>query len=729
MQQSTLHPCRHHHGRQRALGHEAGPHPRRPGTARAPRWCGASSRPRRTCGIGVLTLYAFSADNWRRPKAEVGWLMRLFREYLRVETARCVANGVRLEVIGRRDRIGPALRQAIEETQRETAGGAKLLLRIALDYSSRDAILRAAQCLQPGRPCRPGRRSAGCSPSWTTARPVPEVDLLIRTGGERRLSDFLLWEAAYAELLFVAADVAGVRSRRRCGEAVRGLREARTPLRRPARRGRGLTMTVADPAGTGAALGRGGPRPHGRRAPAARAGAARRRPWHRCAGARPRGAGAERDRGTAGLARAAWARRSRCSASRSSGGTRRRSSHSISRASRPWPRWRPPGSARSAGGGRALRTTPTGAIELGGRRRRGRSDARVLRHRLGLAAVGRPSAPGSRHRHRPGGRGARGRGLRWAPGAGRPGVRPAGGAGVGPRPRTADVACGGDRAVGVARGRPAPRACAGRPRRQCRGLGGRRKPRARRGRDGARGRGSPVPRVRGGAVPLSVRRARLVRELTGLSYAEYARRGFFELVAVAALSLPLLLVADWSLDQRDPAPRAPIPPARGPDAAAARRDARLGAAPHAAVHGRVRPHRARFYTTAFMGWLVLVFGWFVATVLRGRRERFGTGALLAGWLVLAGLNLANPDAHHRGRQSRPRGGRAAARCHLRGGAQRGRAADVRHGLAALRTNEACAAASALDQRWHTELAARRRWTIALARAPREPISCVRGPGA
>ena len=152
-------------------------------------------------GIGVLTLFAFSADNWRRPKTEVGWLMRLFREYLRVETARCVANGVRLEVIGRRDRISPVLRHAVEDAQRKTATGARLHLRIALDYSSRDAILRAAQCLRPE--AIPSRDTfARLLAIVDHGLPVPEVDLLIRTGGERRLSDFLLWEAAYAELVF-----------------------------------------------------------------------------------------------------------------------------------------------------------------------------------------------------------------------------------------------------------------------------------------------------------------------------------------------------------------------------------------------------------------------------------------------------------------------------------------------------------------------------------------------
>jgi undecaprenyl diphosphate synthase len=153
-------------------------------------------------GIGVLTLYAFSADNWRRPPTEVAVLMRLFREYLRVETGRCIENGVRLEIIGRRDRIDHRLRRRIDATERATAGGTRLHMRVALDYSSRDAILRAAQCLRPD--------TVPTRDSFTRllaivdhGSPAPELDLLIRTGGERRLSDFLLWEAAYAELLFV----------------------------------------------------------------------------------------------------------------------------------------------------------------------------------------------------------------------------------------------------------------------------------------------------------------------------------------------------------------------------------------------------------------------------------------------------------------------------------------------------------------------------------------------
>ena len=152
-------------------------------------------------GVGVLTLFAFSADNWRRPPAEVSWLMRLFREYLRVEMLRCRENGVRLEIIGRRDRLADNLRRTMEGAELATAGGERLHLRIALDYSARDAILRAAQCLRPETV--PSRESFGRLLAIVDhGTPVRELDLLIRTGGERRLSDFLLWEAAYAELFF-----------------------------------------------------------------------------------------------------------------------------------------------------------------------------------------------------------------------------------------------------------------------------------------------------------------------------------------------------------------------------------------------------------------------------------------------------------------------------------------------------------------------------------------------
>jgi undecaprenyl diphosphate synthase len=149
-------------------------------------------------GIGVLTLYAFSADNWKRPAVEVRSLMRLLRAYLRSETERCVEHGVRIEVIGRRDRLPPLVVREMVAAEGLTAHGDRLLLRLAIDYSGRDAILAAALAAPESR--REFRWSLQRAVHART--PVPDVDLLVRTGGERRLSDFLLWESAYAELVF-----------------------------------------------------------------------------------------------------------------------------------------------------------------------------------------------------------------------------------------------------------------------------------------------------------------------------------------------------------------------------------------------------------------------------------------------------------------------------------------------------------------------------------------------
>lgn len=153
-------------------------------------------------GIGTLTLYAFSADNWARPEREVRLLLRLFREHLRNEASRLAAEGVRLTVIGRRDRLPLPLLAAIDTAEATAASGARLHLRIAVDYSGREAILAAARSLV----ARPGPARESFERAVTDAGrggpPVPPVDLLIRTGGERRLSDFLLWESAYAELHF-----------------------------------------------------------------------------------------------------------------------------------------------------------------------------------------------------------------------------------------------------------------------------------------------------------------------------------------------------------------------------------------------------------------------------------------------------------------------------------------------------------------------------------------------
>jgi undecaprenyl diphosphate synthase len=141
-------------------------------------------------GISILTLYAFSADNWRRPAKEVSALMKLLGNYLVRETDRCVDNGVRVEAIGRRDRLPAALVSLLEDSERRTASGSKLRVRLALDYSSRQAILDAV------------RRDRAMTEEAFSKSLGPDVDLLIRTSGEQRLSDFLLWECAYAEMVF-----------------------------------------------------------------------------------------------------------------------------------------------------------------------------------------------------------------------------------------------------------------------------------------------------------------------------------------------------------------------------------------------------------------------------------------------------------------------------------------------------------------------------------------------
>ena len=154
-------------------------------------------------GITTLTLYAFSADNWNRPMPEVTALMRLLRSHRRGERARAVANGVAVEVIGRRDRLPVAVLREIAETEAVTAQGTTLRLRLAIDYSARDGILRAAlrAAEAPGELSRD--RFEELLALVDHGRPgVPPVDLLIRTGAEQRLSDFLLWECAYAELFF-----------------------------------------------------------------------------------------------------------------------------------------------------------------------------------------------------------------------------------------------------------------------------------------------------------------------------------------------------------------------------------------------------------------------------------------------------------------------------------------------------------------------------------------------
>jgi undecaprenyl diphosphate synthase len=149
-------------------------------------------------GVGTLTLYAFSCDNWRRPPAEVTALMGLLRLYLDAETARLARSGTRLTVIGRRDRLPDGLAAGIARAETATAGGKTLHLRVAIDYSARDAILHAA-----AQAAGLGALTRDRFARLVTGEPeIRDVDLVVRTAGEQRLSDFLLWESAYAELYF-----------------------------------------------------------------------------------------------------------------------------------------------------------------------------------------------------------------------------------------------------------------------------------------------------------------------------------------------------------------------------------------------------------------------------------------------------------------------------------------------------------------------------------------------
>jgi undecaprenyl diphosphate synthase len=147
-------------------------------------------------GVGTLTVYAFSGDNWRRPKSEISALMALLRHYLASEAGRLAERGVRLTMIGRRDRLPDNLAPLIGRAEAATRDGQALHLRIAFDYSARDAIVEAAST---------ARLPAALSREFISLHlngSSPDVDLMIRTGGEQRLSDFLLWELAYAELFF-----------------------------------------------------------------------------------------------------------------------------------------------------------------------------------------------------------------------------------------------------------------------------------------------------------------------------------------------------------------------------------------------------------------------------------------------------------------------------------------------------------------------------------------------
>jgi undecaprenyl diphosphate synthase len=174
-------------GLPRTSGHRAGVEAMRRITQAAPE-----------LGITTLTLFAFSTYNWRRAPEEVAGLMRLLGDYLRAETRTLVESGARMSLIGRRDRLAWSQRESLARIETATANGERLHIRLAVDYSAREAIEQAAAGWTGG-PETFARRVAQAAPGDAEAG---DVDLLIRTGGDQRLSDFLLWECAFAELWF-----------------------------------------------------------------------------------------------------------------------------------------------------------------------------------------------------------------------------------------------------------------------------------------------------------------------------------------------------------------------------------------------------------------------------------------------------------------------------------------------------------------------------------------------
>ena len=159
-------------------------------------------------GVRYLTLFSFSSENWKRPLAEIDDLMGLLRRYLRSEIAEMHKNGVRLRVIGERRHLGKDIVDLIEHCERQTADNSTLDLILALSYGGRAELTAAVR--QVGRKIESGELAAGqidedCVASYLDTTGVPDPDLLIRTGGEQRISNFLLWQLAYSEFVFLDA--------------------------------------------------------------------------------------------------------------------------------------------------------------------------------------------------------------------------------------------------------------------------------------------------------------------------------------------------------------------------------------------------------------------------------------------------------------------------------------------------------------------------------------------
>jgi undecaprenyl diphosphate synthase len=154
-------------------------------------------------GVGVLTLFAFSQENWQRPVLEIEALMRLLEEYIARELDNLRERGVSVRILGDVDRLAPSARRAVDRVVKETAGGDRLALNLCISYSSRAEIARAARLLAEDAAARrldPADIDEDAVSQRLYTAPWPDPDLLIRTSGEMRVSNFLLWQLAYAEL-------------------------------------------------------------------------------------------------------------------------------------------------------------------------------------------------------------------------------------------------------------------------------------------------------------------------------------------------------------------------------------------------------------------------------------------------------------------------------------------------------------------------------------------------
>ena len=164
------------------------------------------TRAARQIGLEALTLYAFSSQNWARPAEEVGALMQLLREYLLGERDEIMDNDIRLDAIGDVERLPPMVREPLDKLRAESAGNASMTLTLALSYGGRESIARAVRALArdvASGALDPERVDVDAVNSYLPTHALPPLDLLIRTSGEQRISNFMLWELAYAELVFV----------------------------------------------------------------------------------------------------------------------------------------------------------------------------------------------------------------------------------------------------------------------------------------------------------------------------------------------------------------------------------------------------------------------------------------------------------------------------------------------------------------------------------------------